>query len=130
MDLMILNTTRGIKPFFVCFCFLFFFYFSTCSSCSFLQLSKHIILFRVSTQFMHGPSSKFYCIFYSFFIPTKLFTAVKISSKGNIQSTRRTNALLEYTTFRVCEILFPNNLTVSLFYTSVIFFNHSSYLCI
>lgn len=123
MDLMILNRTRGIKPD-------SFFLQCTGSSCSFPQLCGHIvILFCITSKFIYGPSIKFCHILHSFFCPTKLFIAAKTSSKGNIESTRRTNALLECTTFRVCEILFLNNLPVSLFSTSVIFFNHFSYLC-
>lgn len=102
----------------------------TCSPCSFPQLYGHLIVFsHVSTKFIYGPSTKFTTS--SFFFPTKLLiSALQFSPKGNFHRTKRTNTLLECTTFRVCGILFLNSLAVSLFSTSVIFFNHFSHLCI
>lgn len=121
MDLVILNRTRGIKPDSYFAVYLFILFLPSAVWTHYHPLVSVLSLY-IGPPLYSATSSTL------FFSPTKLFIAVKISSKGNIQSTRRTNALLECTTFRVCEILFLNNLAVSLFSASVIFFNHFSYL--
>lgn len=99
-DDMISNRTRGIVPASSFAVYLFILFLP--------HLFKDILIpVCFNTELIYGPSAKFCHLLYSFCSPTKLFIAVKITSKENLECKRGTNSLLECPAFKTGENVAP-----------------------